>query len=249
MPLPIVLKPNKKFELIRLGAKNDGGYLVEINSLKSADYLISLGVSTEWSFEKEFIQHNKLKFKAYDGSINKDFWKNWKKRSIKKLFRFSFKDFFQYLKIKKAFSFFFNDENFELSFIGNKNGQKRLKDILNEVNCKNLFLKIDIEGSEYDILEDILSFEKLIIGLVIEFHSCIKNLDKIINFLNKISLKLVHIHANNYDFVNKEGIPDTIELTFSKNPKIIGIKNTYPHPLDRPNKHNKPEIFIQFNES
>ena len=249
MPLPINLKPNKKFELIRIGGKNDGGYLVEINSFKSSDYLISLGVSTDWSFEKEFIQNKNLKFKAYDGSIHEDFWQNWKKKSIRKLLRFSFKDFFKYLKIKKEFNLFFNNENLELSFIGNKDGQKKLKDIFSGLNYINIFLKIDIEGSEYDVLEDILTFEKIIIGLVIEFHSCIKNLNKIINFIDKTNLTLVHIHANNYDFVNKDGVPDTLELTFSKNPKIIGIKNTYPHPLDKPNKYNKPEIFLKFNES
>jgi hypothetical protein len=42
--------------------------------------------------------------------------------------------------------------------------------VLNETNSKNIFLKIDIEGSEYLFLQDIIANEERITGMVIELH-------------------------------------------------------------------------------
>ena len=49
-----VLKHKHLYDLIRLGRNNDGGYLVEKNSLKVSKALISFGLSFDWSFEKDF---------------------------------------------------------------------------------------------------------------------------------------------------------------------------------------------------
>jgi hypothetical protein len=54
-----VLKPKHLYDLIRLGRNNDGGYLVEKNSLKVSKALISFGLSFDWSFGKDFYNfHN-----------------------------------------------------------------------------------------------------------------------------------------------------------------------------------------------
>ena len=81
----------------------------------------------------------------------------------------------------------------------------------------------------------------------IEFHSCNTNLKKIINFIENFNLKLVHIHANNYDdFQNYYSRNN--KITFSKNPIKLGIYKNLPYKLDRPNKHNKKEIPLNFND-
>ena len=41
-------------DLIRLGKNNDGGYLVSEKDIKHTKNLISLGVSFDISFEKDF---------------------------------------------------------------------------------------------------------------------------------------------------------------------------------------------------
>ena len=46
-------KPENEYDLIRLGKNNDGGYLIERESVKSVNSLISMGISTDWSFEKD----------------------------------------------------------------------------------------------------------------------------------------------------------------------------------------------------
>ena len=85
-------------------------------------------------------------------------------------------------------------------------------------------------------------------GIAIEFHDCDSNIESIKDFIKKIDIPVVHIHANNYDPVSKIGIPKTIEITLSSNPSIIGNKSKLPHKFDMPNKYNKQEIKLEFSD-
>ena len=59
-----------KHKLIRIGSANDGGYFVCPNSILNSKNLISLGVETNWEFEKGFIKSNpKIIVTCYDGQI------------------------------------------------------------------------------------------------------------------------------------------------------------------------------------
>ena len=120
---------------------------------------------------------------------------------------------------------------------------------LNELKDNNqVFLKIDIEGSEYEILDQIVSIKKKIQGIVIEFHEVTSNLDKIESFLKAIEddLKLVHIHANNWSTQGLDDIPSSIELSFSKKPVLLNNNITFPHNLDQKNNPDADEIKLVF---
>ena len=58
-----------------------------------------------------------------------------------------------------------------------------------------IFIKMDIEGSEYRLLDDILKYASDISGLVIEFHDVDLHQERILNFIQKLPLTLVHIHV------------------------------------------------------
>lgn len=74
-------------------------------------------------------------------------------------------------------------------------------------NNQGILLKIDIEGSEYDLIDIIESYEKNIIGFVIEFHDLDNNISILKNFINNLKdYKLIHIHGNNYSSINNLGI-------------------------------------------
>ena len=131
----------------------------------------------------------------------------------------------------------------------NKNTQIAISSILD--NKSNVFLKCDIDGKEYEILNDLIHHSSLFTGIAIEFHNVSKNnnFSNIINFIGKIGLKLVHIHVNNYFYyVTDNGIiPDTLELTFSSSNKLKYVPElTLPHQLDMPNNPDNDEIEIRF---
>ena len=45
-----------------------------------------------------------------------------------------------------------------------------MKKTIERINKKPIFLKIDIEGWEYRLLKDLITYSEVIEGLVIEFH-------------------------------------------------------------------------------
>ena len=111
MKLPKVFKPDFDYKLSRIGSKHDGGYLIENSSIEKAEFLISFGISTNWDFEKEFINYKEINFLAFDGSIDEIFWKKNEKIAYEKLLRLSFIRYFKFKLIKKSFHQFFNKNN------------------------------------------------------------------------------------------------------------------------------------------
>ena len=110
-----------------------------------------------------------------------------------------------------------------------------LNRIMSEINSDKIFLKIDIEGSEYSILEEIIQNQERIEGLVIEFHNIQINMDILIDFIKKFKLEITHIHPNNYGSTDKSGNPNVIEMTFEKKPVFEAGKNILPNKLIKSN--------------
>ena len=236
--LPKSFKFKQAKDLIRVGKDNDGGYLISKKDLLKSDFLLSLGICDDWSFEKDFINKNKIPLHAYDALLDYKFLRNLNISILE--------------KIKKIFSYnkFFQGTNIHFrKFIGinnNKEGFYTLSSVLKDLEYEAIFLKIDIEGSEYRILDSIISNHNKLSGLVIEFHDCDINLSKIEWFIKNFNLKLVHIHANNHGLfdVDKK-IPLALELTFSKYCEL-NDQLELPHPLDMRNGQNREEIKLEF---
>ena len=92
-----------------------------------------------------------------------------------------------------------------------------------------------------------LTHQKRISGLIIEFYNCDLNLKSITSFINKFNLNLVHIHANNYAPIRaSDGLPLVLELSFSKHCKSFD-NPSLPHILDMPNWKRKEEIHLVLN--
>ena len=74
MPLDKFFKPIANYELVRVGRSNDGGYLIGKNSINSSEYLISMGLDLDWSFEEEFKKKNdKINIICFDNNLDKKF--------------------------------------------------------------------------------------------------------------------------------------------------------------------------------
>jgi len=259
LPSSFCPKNISKKNLIRIGPNRDGGYIVHKDILKNLDYIITCGLNDDWEFEKQLIKCNKnCKFFAYDHTVTNFFWLKYtynnlldflflKKLTIKKIIKI-----FLYIEYK---FFFKNYKKHFIKKIGNKNSKNQItiNSIFNTLpNKKKIILKIDIEGDEFKILGDIINNQKKIDHLIIEFHNVYNNLKKIKKFIIKIkSLKLIHIHGNNFDKVIN-GVPNVLEMTFVN--KLNYKKNkskknlTYPiKNLDFPNHKSKKDINLYFN--
>lgn len=216
---------------IRLGANQDGGYVIgDID--EKYDCYISAGISYEESFSRDFLNKytylNKNNCYAYDGTID-----NYPYQYTKNI-----------LFIKKNINSYNDNNNSNLFFLIN--------------NYNNIFLKMDIEGYEYEWLlhidENNLNKFKQI---VIEFHGINGNNwnyhynDKI-KCLKKLSKThyLIHVHGNNYSHAIYN-IPDIIELTYINKNYFNSIPelNTHPLPianLDFPNNNSCYDYNLNF---
>ena len=243
--LPSFFSFNQAIDLVRIGRDFDGGYLVSKSDMDKSDFLIGLGINDDWSFEEDFLNRKKVEVFAYDASVSeKYFFKNFLK-SIPQIY--NIKTIWHWLRVSLKYRSFFsqNSVNHVQKFVGLNTENKfhcTFLDTLNKTNNQNIFLKIDIEGSEYRFLDDIIKNEDRITGMVIEFHDCDIHLEKIERFISNSGLNLVHIHANNFATIRlNDGLPLVLELTFSK---YANTSNSYtlPHKLDMPNNKNEPDL-------
>ena len=114
-----------------------------------------------------------------------------------------------------------------------------------------LFLKCDIEGGEYEILDELIRNSRKLSGLVMEFHSLHlpQYANDLVDFVSKIGLRLIHIHANNYAYQQGPNfiMPTVVEVTFSSSDNLELRRDiASPHPLDQPNNPDEPLFAFKF---
>jgi len=123
----------------------------------------------------------------------------------------------------------------------------------------NIFLKMDIEGCEWDFFDKLnISQLNKINQMVIEFHNSPKKWglldDYKINILKKIceTHYLIHIHGNNNHKSRKiydKNICDVFEATFLNKKYIdkpLFIKYKYDNKLDMKNVRSKNEVYDMY---
>lgn len=256
--LPKELKPTHKYNLIRLGKENDGGYLVEKESLLNSKGLISFGLNYDWSFEKDFFRHKSIPIHCYDPTVKYSSIKKFSRKYLLKLFNKNYwsvtgiKNIIKLLNLSRDYKNFFskNTVHYKKS-IGIGKNLIKLEDVFNNINLSPIFLKIDIEGSEYRILDEIILHQKYLSGLIIEFHDVDLHISRILNFIDKLNLSIVHIHGQNpggKDYLDKNQDPIQIEITFSKFNSYLELQPQIPHELDQPSDPRFDEVKLIFNQ-
>ena len=242
MALDKTFQPKHNFELVRVGKKNDGGYLIGKNSLLYTKNLVSFGIDDDWSFEKTFLKVNKnVKLFTFDQNLDAIF-----------LLKRIILNFFRIFSLTRKSFFTRSINNFFDYFLFLKKNNKKKNIYYNDTkeitkNVDNIFLKIDIEGSEYRVLDDLIEIQNKIQGAVIEFHYFDLLSESVKKFIQNFNLELVHIHPNNYGPVDKNGDPVTVELTFEKNFQILNENIVLPNKLDMKNDPHKDDINLTFN--
>ena len=210
-------------ELIRLGPKGDGGYLVPDN-LKGIEACFSPGVSDISGFEKDCAKRGVKVFLA-DKSVERP-------PDTHGLFSFTKK----YVGAMANNDFITIDDWVETGALSPNS---------------DLMLQMDIEGYEYEtffnISDTLMGRFRIIVA---EFHYLDQLWNHFFfHFASRVFEKIlqthacVHIHPNNYYMpVKKDGlsIPPLMEFTFLRQDWVESesYSNVYPHSLDCDNTDN-----------
>jgi hypothetical protein len=221
----------KRDDLVRVGRAFDGGYVISEALLRRSSGLLSFGINDDWSFEADFCRRTGVGCYGFDFSIHETMFR---KRGWQYL-RFFFGDIlkrrtfgwsriavaWEQFRLHRSFRRFFRKNVFRPYGIDSSAHDvfKTLDGFLDEflAGKKDIFLKIDIEGFEYSIVEDIVKNKDRFHALAMEVHEIHKDPARFDQFMHRLSTEyfLYHAHANNYGSIEKVGgHPDVLELSW-----------------------------------
>jgi len=278
-----LIHPYQSDDLIRIGQHQDGGYVINNRVFEHTDILIGLGINADWSFEEDFARHaiKDLNIYGYDFSVSKEiFHKEYISRilylfSIKFLLRLAkdpqktpalLKENYQYARnagsTYRKFPQFFDGVRNRFFQVGISNEKTapfiRFNEVVTNIQPApaphSIFLKIDIELSEFRIMDDVLQYGYLLSGMAIEFHELDIMWDQFSRIMQAAQKDFIitHVHGNNYSgLIPGTQIPKALEISFIH--KSLGdsslslSKLSYPLPgLDFPNDPNKGDLSLPF---
>jgi hypothetical protein len=262
------LHPINVANLIRLGNKFDGGYIVPPDLVEKTETLLSLGINDDWRFDKQFQQRNPdCKVVGVDHTVGLWF-------VIRKSVQNAIKTVLNTLLLRSDkrnkyavrlinclfFYSFFKGKNKHLQ---NKVSAKTqgieisLSDLIKcHASDKDLatFLKMDIEGSEYEIIDDLIANADKINVIAAEFHFLDSKNAQFNTFFDKVlqHFHVVHIHGNNFGaYRSSIDFPETVEITLVNRKLLEDVEpSTKNYPvtgLDFPNNPKKDDYKLTFN--
>ena len=219
-------------ELVRLGTFSDGGYVIPKIVLQQSTALLSLGLGNEWSFDEQWanIKPTDVVY-AYDGAIDYDIWEP--------VHHELYRQFFGYRAKHIAHN------------VSRMPGDWTFEQAIAPLTDYQIFAKIDIEGCEYQIVDEINNAASQITGMVIEFHgtSGREMFSNAVQALQK-NFNIVHIHGNNSSPLSYDQLPEVIEISFL-NKSLCSTEykrttNVYLAGLDFPNNPGAEEYVLYF---
>lgn len=249
------LRPVIVEEICRVGNFSDGGYAISRSAIEKSDRLLSLGLGENWSFEKAFSEINKdASIDIYDHTVSLYFFINKVLKGILKalLFKESFSNMLARSKrLKDYFLFWVMNSRNKHHHI--RIDAASLSAALSRYKNSDLIgLKVDIEGSEWEVLDLIAGHKDRFKFLLIEIHDFDKHVDQLRDFLSELSgqFVLAHLHANNFETLGSNGFPNVFEITLLRSPGTsisAGYRSELPIPgLDAPNAKNRQDFLIKF---
>jgi hypothetical protein len=221
--------------LIRLGNPDgDGGYVM-LDEFPSDSIAYSFGLGDDVSLDADLAKKN-IDIYMYDNTIDALPFYN---------------DHFHFFKMGICGKIN-NDEQFETF--------EQLLKTNGHANHRNIILKMDVEGAEW---ESLICIPQEVMEqcnqIIVEFHGLeqITNFERyrsICNLLEKINNthQSVHLHGNNfsrYPVIGGKPIPNVIEVTYARKKNHKFTKNYACYPidgLDKPNTPLRAEYFLGF---
>lgn len=216
---------------VRVGSKNDGGYVLPLKMLQNSQFLFSYGIAEDITFDEHYIELTGNKAYGYDHTIDGVDTKHpdlfaWYKKGISGTPQEETDNFVNHYK--------------ELGLSG------------------RALLKVDVESCEYEWLynTNLEELSKITTGIVIEFHDLNNDFvrDRFISHIEELNKNfyICHIHGNNCSETFKYGdidFPMVLELTLISKDIVTEVsisEETFPTELDSPNNKYLKDIDLNF---
>ena len=205
----------KDKSLFRFGSINDGGYYLKPKTITASHLLFSGGISSNLEFEYDIFRFNKdIEIIMVDPTVSGC------KLILKGLARLFFRkpDKIRYLFNALIFNYLVRQKRCSHLKLWLKKPERVFKLIEGKVNSESsILLKLDIEGGEYDFLDEIIANLNRFSALVFEFHDMHKHHQNVYDFIEACTTQfnLVFIDENpsgGYD----NGQPKCIEISLER---------------------------------
>lgn len=223
--LPAELRPDGRNRLMRLGSRYDGGYVIAAALIDHMDQLLSFGLGLNWDFERDVARLTAIRqIDCYDHTVTRarlgwihaksliSYFLNREKYAERIAACRDYPRFFGTDPRIRHLQMMVSDrDDPESTTVASALG--RLKDAGDRI-----FLKCDIEGSEYAIADEIIASSGRFTGIAIEFHDVNRRLGEISAFLDQLRRThfLDHVHVNSFSKVDSAGVPSVIEVSLSR---------------------------------
>ena len=201
----------KEIDTAKLYGGNHG-WVVDYSKLNSNSVVYSVGVGSNIDFDLALIEELKLAVYAFDPTPRSIEWI--KKQSLSKSFKFipvglgSNDGEMEFFPPRKESSTHFSpiDRYDNLGVETIKAPVKTLRSLAQEFGHQTIaLLKMDIEGAEYDVIDNLEEQGVEINQILIEFHHMYKGISlddtkNAIDKLRKLGFELFHISQRTYEF-------------------------------------------------
>lgn len=202
--------------LFRFGSIGDGGYWLNPETITKSHVLFSGGISSNVEFEYDLFRFNEdLKIIMIDPTVSGS------KLILKGLLRFFLnkKEKIRYLFNALIFNFLIRQsrcKHFKMWLNKPKQILEIAKDTLESHDT--ILLKLDIEGGEYDFLDEITLNLDRFSALVFEFHDLHKYHDIVYSFIQtcQVQFDLVYLGINPSGGFDGDNRPKCIEITLER---------------------------------
>ncbi len=264
-------------DLVRVGRDYDGGYVVPQRVIAATRVVLGLGINADWSFEDGFVRANpSVRVIGVDGSVSAGVYIRWAvggaARGILSTARGRFRDAVEevrsvrgHVRVSREFSRFFDGSRhvFVRKFLADSDSATTVtwESLAREHGLRSgdgarpdVFVKMDIEGSEYRTLPALLADAARISGLVVEFHDCDLLWERFVELMAGLArdFAVAHEHGNNcVSLIAGTTTPRVLEFTFV-NRRLLArdaapSAQRYPLiDLDMPNDPARPDYALQF---
>lgn len=217
------LRPLALTDMIRVGRDHDGGYVLPRRIIDAADAVLALGLNDDWSFEEALVAMKAdLIIHGYDHTVGHRSFAREVAFAMARLplGKGTITQLRERWKTLKSYKRFFSSPNRHYAQKITDQPDTPLETDINgalqQMDSDHILIKMDIEGSEYRIVDQLVENADRIVGACIEFHDIHPFRIVFNSVIDTLCgpFAIAHAHPNNYGKVSPDGMPDVLEITF-----------------------------------